>query len=53
MVVAVRKRETTIYLFTKVTQKMEEAGVMPLHPIRSVSSSTCIQYTLRFVFTQG
>ena len=46
MVVAVRKLETD--LFKKVTQKMEEAGVMPLPPIRSVSSSTCIQYTQRF-----
>ena len=32
---------------------MEEASVMPLPPIRSVSSWTCIQYTLRFDITQG
>ena len=42
-------------LFNKVAQKMEEAGVVPMYlpPTRSVSSSTCKQYTLRFDFTQG
>ena len=38
-------------LFKKVTQKMKEAGVMPLPHTKSVSS-TCIQYTQRFDFTQ-
>ena len=41
-------------LFKKAAQKQEDAGVVPmwLPPIRSVSSSTCIQYQVRLPFHQ-